>query len=252
MTLKKIINTTVSAAALLLIVYLLIVARQCGKGGNKYTQQYVDSVLKRHAISDAVYADSLEFVTGQLELKDNIVQRQTERVTVLEVSFDSLLLRHKITKQKLKPVPQFDNSDTGFVLAPNEYINECEQCFNTFDAYKKENIQLRFERDSYDTLMRLQAGISQRRVTELEGEKMIFNKMYNDCISAKASVQNTRKLKISAMGMANDLFIPKGGGPGLIYEDKKFNEYGAHVVFTTAGKMYFIHIAKTISLRRKK
>ena len=54
------------------------------------------------------------------------------------------------------------------------------------------------------------------------------------------------------MGMFSDPFLPKGGGGGLIYEDKKFNEYGAHVVFTGSGNVYLLNVAKTISFKRKK
>lgn len=241
---KNIISATVWIIGVIALTFILI--KFCTSNNRQYTKTDIEVA---QAATKAAYQDSLEFVRGQLDLKSNVVEEQTVKVADLEKRIDSLTKRHQVTKTKVKVYEQ----DTGFVLAPQEYIDECEECFHTLTAYKKENIQLRFERDGYDTLMRLQTGIAERRAEELEGEKLIFNKMYNDCMSARAPEKGvTRKLKISAMGQLNDLFIPNGGGPGLIYEDKKFNEFGAHVVFTPQGKMYMLHIAKTISLRRKK
>lgn len=241
---KNIISATVWIIGVIALTFILI--KFCTGNNRQYTKTDIEVA---QAATKAAYQDSLEFVRGQLDLKSNAVEEQTVKVADLEKRIDSLTKRHQVTKTKVKVYEQ----DTGFVLAPQEYIDECEECFHTLTAYKKENIQLRFERDGYDTLMRLQTGIAERRAEELEGEKLIFNKMYNDCMSARAPEKGvTRKLKISAMGQLNDLFIPNGGGPGLIYEDKKFNEFGAHVVFTPQGKMYMLHIAKTISLRRKK
>lgn len=233
---------TIAVIALLIIPILTI--KFCGKPAIT-----VGDIEKVQAATKAAYEDSLEFVRGQMELQANKTEAQTVRMLDLEKSIDSLVSRHKATKTKVKVYEQ----DTGFILAPHEYVDECEECFRTLATYKKENIQLRFERDSYDTLMRAQSNIHENRITQLEGEKLIFNKMYNDCVGARAADKNvTRKLKLSAMGQLNDLFIPNGGGPGLIYEDKKFNEYGGHVIFTPQGKMYMIHIAKTISFKRKK
>lgn len=241
---KNIISATVWIIGVIALTFILI--KFCTGNNRQYTKTDIEVA---QAATKAAYQDSLEFVRGQLDLKSNVVEEQTVKVADLEKRIDSLTKRHQVTKTKVKVYEQ----DTGFVLAPQEYVDECEECFHTLTAYKKENIQLRFERDGYDTLMRLQTGIAERRAEELEGEKLIFNKMYNDCMSARAPEKGvTRKLKISAMGQLNDLFIPNGGGPGLIYEDKKFNEFGAHVVFTPQGKMYMLHIAKTISLRRKK
>lgn len=245
---RNVINITVSLVALLLII--LIALRYCGK--DKYSKQDIESA---QAATKAAYEDTLQFVRGQMELQANKAEAQTVVVLDLEKQIDSLISKHQVTKTKLRKPSEADLlSDTSFVLAPNEYVRECEECFHMLSTYKKENIQLRFERDGYDSLMRGQSDIHEKRINELEGEKLIFNKMFNDCESKRASATsgNTRKLKMSGAGMFNNIFMPRAGGFGLIYEDRKFNEYGGHILFSNAGEIYMFHIAKTISFRRKK
>ena len=75
----------------------------------------------------------------------------------------------------------------------------------------------------------------------------------NDCsLKLDGKCENTRKLKLSGAGMFNNMLLPRAGGLGLIYEDKQFNEFGGHILFSSGGEIYMLHIAKTISLRRKR
>lgn len=246
MTSKNLGSITVSAIALILII--LVAVNYCGKKTNNvYGQAYVDSLLRAKANDKLKFEDSLNFVREQAELKSKANAAHTGRIVELEKEIDSLQEKHNITKTKIKPFPSADSNYA--MLVPTAYVDECETCFNKLGVYKKENIQLRFERDGYDTLMRMQADISEDRVKELEQEKLQFIESLKPTAN---SCDTTRKLKISAIGMANNLFLPKGGGFGLIYEDKKFNEYGGHVIFTTAGRIYLFHLAKTISFKRKR
>lgn len=245
----KYINITVSIIALSLI--LLVTFKYCGK--KTYTQAEVEAINLSDSLKKQDYIDSLDFTRGQLALQQERANTQQEMVTDLQKQMDSLTTKHEVTKANIKWVP--DNKDTGFVLAPNEYINECEGCFTLLGKYKKESGQLKFERDSYDSLMRQQADIQENRIKELDAERLRFNKLLNDCRLARAYVpacEPTRKLKYSIMGMFGNPFLPKGAGVGFIYEDKKFNEFGGHFLLTDDGPVYLLHIAKTISLRRKK
>lgn len=247
MTVNKYTNITVSL--IVLCIVLLIAFKYCGS--KVYTQRQIDAFNAAADSSKQHYADSLDFVRGQLDLQQEKSAAQTDCITDLEKLIDSLTIKHAVTKSKIK----ISDSDTGFVLAPNEYVQECEGCFTLLGNYKKENIQLRFERDSYDSLMRQQANIQADRINELDAERLKFNKLLNDCRLARASVQacdTTRKVKLSVMGMFDNPFLPRGGGFGVIYEDKRFNEYSGHVIFTGSGNIYLLNIAKTISFRRKK
>lgn len=226
----------------------LITYKLCNKG-IEYTQSDMDAILKQQADSKIAYEDSIEFIKGHAELQSNANLAHTARIIEFEKTIDELVKKHEVTKKKVKPF--FDTSGTHAMLVPPEYVDECETCFHKLTTYKLENIQLRFERDSYDTIMRNQNNISEARVQELEDEKLAIKKKLDTCQMSNVG-KVTRKLKLSAMGQLNDLFLPKGGGPGLIYEDRKSNEYGVHVLFTSSKKMYMFHIAKTISLRRKK
>lgn len=243
----KYINIAVSIIALSLI--LLVTFKYCGK--KTYTQADIDAINLADSLKKLGYIDSLDFVRGQLDLQQEKSNAQQDRITDLEKQVDGLIAKHAISKEKLQTFP----SDTGFTLAPNEYINGCEGCFNLLGKYKKENVQLKFERDNYDTLMRQQANIQASRINELDAERLKFNRLLNDCRLSRAyahTCDTTHKVKLSLMGIFSNPFLPKGGGFGLIYEDKHFNEYGGHVVFSNAGNIYLLNIAKTISFRRKK
>lgn len=244
MTVKKYANITVSIIALLVVLFIAF--KYCGSNKKTYNQQQVDAIIKTSDSSKQAYIDSLDFVRGQLDLQQEKSNAQQDRVTDLEKQITKLLAKHDTTKQKLQTFA----SDTGFTLAPNEYINDCEGCFTLLGKYKKESVQLKFERDGYDSLMRQQNAINEKRIAEVNDELNIWMHLYNSSISTPPKV--TRKIKLSLMGMFGNPFLPKGGGFGTIYEDKKFNDYAAHVVFTNKGNMYMINIAKTISFRRKK
>ena len=250
MTVKKYINITVSIVAL--CVVLFIVFKYCGDI-KTYNQQEVDAMNAAADSTKQAFIDSLTFVRGQLDLQQERASAQQQRADSLGKQIDALISKHDITKKKMSA--DFTNTDTGFVLAPNEYVTECENCFTLLGNYKKESAQLKFERDSYDTLMKKQMQISDDRINELVNERVTFNKLLNDCRIARAyapACDTTRKVKFSLIGMFSDPFLPRGGGGGFIYEDKRFNEYGAHVVFTNKGNIYLFNIAKTISFRSKK
>lgn len=249
MILKNIKDIIVSAIILILLLALVIVKCKYSNTRDQYTASII-SKLEQEQKEKALFEDTLAFVRGQADLQSNINIAKTQRIIELEHNIDSIIKKHNKTKKEIKTY----DYDTGFVLAPNEYINECEGCFNILDTYKKENIQLRFERNAYDTLMRKQSEIQSTRILDLEREKNTWKKAFTDLgySNTKDTIKVTRKLKISAMGMLNDLFLPNGGGGGLIYEDKKFNEYGAHVLLTGRGNIYLLHVAKTISFKRKK
>lgn len=243
-------NVIISVSALTLLIFLVVT--KCSQETRKEVAaaERIEKLKKEHSASKAEFEDSLNFVRGQAELQRQANLAHMDRIRELEAGIDDLQKRHTVTKKKIKELPQDGLlSDTGFVLAPNEYVTECEQCFSILDAYKKENKQLGFERDSYDSLLRQQSDIQSVRIERLEQEKTSISKAYSDLFT---ELKPNRKLKISAMGMLNDLFTPNGGGPGLIYEDKKYNEFGGHVLFTNRGNMYLFHFAKTISFKRKK
>lgn len=255
---NKYVNITVSIIALSLI--LLITFKYCGK--KTYTQADIDAINLANILKKQDYIDSLDFVRGQLDLQQERANAQQERADSLGKQIDALILKHDATKKMmsadlLHPVKfPFTNADTGFILAPNEYVKECEGCFDLLGKYKNQNAQLKFERDNYDTLMRQQNDISANMIKQLNKEIAEDKEMINACCGAAGrnslSLQATRKVKISAIGMFSNPFLPKGGGFGLIYEDKRFNEYGSHVIFTGSGNIYMLNIAKTISFRRKK
>jgi len=248
MTIKKYVNITISIIALCAVLFITF--KYCGNE-KTFSQKEVDALNASADSAMHLYMDSLDFVRGQLDLQQEKSNAQQGRVTELEKQIESITVKHAIDKQKIQTYP----TDTGFVLAPNEYINGCENCFGLLGKYKNENLQLKFERDSYDTLMRQQSTIQENRISQLDAERLQFNKLLNDCRLARASARacdTTRKVKLSVMGMFSNPFLPKGGGFGVIYEDKRFNEYAGHVVFTNAGNIYIFNIAKTISFRRKK
>ena len=241
-------KSIIISALLLFIIIGATIISNIYWGNKKYTQKDFDKIEKQ-------YRDSIEFIQGQLDLQQEKANAQQDRVSDLEKDIDSLTGKHETTKKKLIPYNEEGNvsyiknikTDTSYTLAPSEYINECENCFALLGNYKKENIQLKFERDGYDSLMRQQASIQEKRINDLNWDN---NKLRIKLSQSKCDT--TWKIKLNFIGMFSDPFLPKGGGGGFIYEDKKFNDFGANVVFTNKGNIYIFNFAKTISLRRKK
>jgi len=243
MNLRVILSLVISF--LLFIIIISVLHYKCNIDKNS-KNIYADSIEQVQNKTKAVYESKIDSVEKLLLIKSNNDSIKSARILQLEGFIDNLTKKHNKTKLEVQKY----NSDTGFVIAPNEYINECESCFDSINVYKKLNQQLKFERDSYDTLMRLQIGIEADRVKELEQEKSQWQQQYKNVINYK--FDTTRKLKFSVVGMANNLFLPRAGGFGLIYEDKKFNEFGAHILFSSQGNIYIINAAKIISFKRKK
>lgn len=237
-------NIIISLIVLLIII--LITFKFCANNGDKYKQQSVDTVAQ-HA-----YEDTISAIRAEASLQREKAEASKQRIESLEYFIDSLTKKHTATKQKLQKF----NNDTGYVIAPNEYVNECETCFDTLSVYKTANKQLRFERDAYDSLMRTQNEINEARVKEEHQETLKWNKRYNDCMLATANNSEyynttTWKLKLNLLGGLYNR-VPNTYGGGLIYEDKKSNEFGLNFVTTPNGNVVIFNMAKTISFKRKK
>jgi len=212
---------------------------------NSYAQY--ELLMNNDSASKAEYEDSISFLSGQLSLQYAANTAHLGRIRELENEMNVNYAKHNITKKQIKQT-QTDTAGQYAMLVPNEYVDQCEACFAQQQQYIRQNKQLIFERDSYDSLLKMQNGIDLKRIWELEKQDMKLAQI----ISNTRKEENTRKVKISVAGQLNNLFIPNGGGPGLIYEDKKFNEFGTTVMFTGKGNIYIFHIAKTISLKHKK
>ena len=248
---KKYIGIGISVIA---FVVILLVALKFCTGGKTYTQAEFEQYKAQEEQLDKAYQDTIEFIKGQQLLQEQKYISQQEKVWSLENSFDSLYKKHQKTKEKLK---EFNASlykdsglagDTNFTLAPQEYITECEQCFEGGKKIKAENAQLKFERDSYDKLLRSQSAVDSNRIAGLIKGNTILRNMLD---SVFTTGQIKQKVKISAIGMYSDPFL-LGAGGGFIYEDKKENAFGGHVIFTNKVRLYLINYAKTISFKRKK
>lgn len=239
--------TIISAILLLIIIVLCI--KYCGKKHSVYTQLEFEQYKKEEADKDRHYQDTIDFIKGERDLWAERASATQIELFGIESRFDDLSKKHQETKKKLKSTSGIGSNDTGFVLAPNEYVDECEDCFKKGDSIKKENKQLKFERDSYEDLMRKQSSVDSARITDL-------NRSNNTLLSRMDSVLDidpvTRKLKFSIIGGGWQSPLSIGGGGGFLYEDKKDNTFGAHVIFSTYKPLYLFNYAKTISFRRKK
>jgi hypothetical protein len=241
---------------IILILVVVLLLRYCGRDKSKtYSQSEFDQFKKTESDKEQRYKDTIDFIKGERDLWAVKADSRQERIWGLESRFNELSKKHEETKKGLiipsewRQAISTDSGYIGYVLAPNDYVDECEQCFKKGDSINKENKQLKFERDSYDDLMRRQSSVDSARITDLNrSNNIMLSKM--DSIIAVDPV--TRKLKFSIIGGGWQTPLSLGGGAGLIYEDKRGNAFGAHVVFTTYKPLYLFNYAKTISLRRKK
>lgn len=234
----KVIGSTILVCAAIFITLLVKCNNENKKELSKINSdwEFIDSIRKMQ------YADTMEFVNGQLAL-------QLNKNITLENSLDSLnKLSKKIIERRIIVKPSIDKSIT---TVPNEFINDCDTCFSLLGDYAKKTEEYKFQRDSYDSLMRMQNEISSNRINEIEEQKKQYKKFLIDSEkrrivdSIKLSPRRNIKLNITGGWILNS---PLGGG-GFIYEDKKQNQFGLNVLGSRYGNIYLINAAKTISFR---
>lgn len=238
------------------ILFIFLLYRGCQYANHraaKYSvyEQKIDSLLKKQvadSISSRQNADnfnaSLEYSNGVIALKDNQLQATRTDLEAANIRIDALLKKHK-------PVQPDTNSTVTTV--PNEYIEECAECFAELEYHKGKSSRFIKEADSLHAAHLAKESLQQKRIKQLEQEKSDVSETLTDCLTAAKAqsdkLEIRRKMYLT-MG-AIWAHMPKAVGIGLAYSDKRGRMFSAKVYGGEWGRMYGTDVIFPLSFRRK-
>jgi len=240
MTLK--INPWV-ATVLIAGVLILVVALFKGCHQNKLevaarekTQHIADSalaVLKDYKAaserSAKDFQDTLELERGQRVLIENQKNKT-------EADLDKALTENKVLIEKHHIA---DYTDTATIVVPNQYVQECEDCFTKLENTTKISLKYKDDFNKLNSKWEDLNRINQNRFKQLEKEKLGF---YNQIKSlTQQQKEATDKLKphgrlYLSWGVMWG-YWPKMAGAGVLYQSKNSMIYGAKWYYGNQGHM---------------
>lgn len=237
-------------AIVLAIIFAIIFIKSCKRSAD---QSNAISILKAK-----VAADSVEHANNRKEFDSTIISIRTSLFvanamrTMVEDSLDDANKRIDKLLAKHKPI-KVDN-DTGTTICPNEYIQECTECFEELPFYRNLANSFRLRVYVEDSIHKKQDSAYQKRIKQLGIEKSGIMLSLNDCLNSKSErqpdVTGILFAHISALRVNN--LIPVAFGGGFSYQDKKLHQYGFNIYNSVQGNIYMIEAsAPIIKFKRK-
>lgn len=238
---------------IILIAFLLI--RGCQYAKNKAAEnvalhEALDSLVIQQEGERAVsqenrknYDASLEYANGIIELRNNQVATRESELHAANDRITALLNRHI----QLSP-----STDTSVTVAPNEYIQDCESCFQEL-ATKQQLIKLYVEENKeLDSAHLSKETIQDARISQISDENKRLSATLNDCLSLAKSqlktLQPRRKVLFSMASIWTP--IPKAVGAGFLYQDKRGRQFGLKGYVSEWGTLGETEINLPLSFKR--
>lgn len=192
-----------------------------------------------------IYQDSLEFVNGQWLLAKN----QTVATRYQLDSADKRITELRARYQAVQP-----STDTSVTVVPNEYVNNCADCFaelsNGQEKVKTYMAQIDNLNQSYQSKINLQ----QNRINQLDKQNTQLAGTLHDCIDASQRAEK----KLSPHGQLYFSWsvlwvplLPKMAGIGLMYQNRYRLQVGVRGMFGQYGNGFETEVNMPLSLKRK-
>jgi hypothetical protein len=177
------------------------------------------------------YQDSLDFVNGQLALKNNQLVSTKYSLDSADQRITALIDKHK----DIQP-----NKDTTVTIVPNNFITECHECFTELKG-GQEKVKLYISQlDSVKQVTQNKLNLQQNRINQLDQQNIQLSGTLQDCLE----ISKTAQKKLAPHGMLYfswnllwQTYWPHGFGMGLIYRNKYNVEWGGKYYFTNSGSM---------------
>lgn len=234
-----------AVAAVLAIVFAIIFIKSCKRTAD---QSDVIAVLKTK-----IAADSIEHATNKKEFDSTIISIGTSLFvanairTMVEDSLDDA--NKRIDKLLAKHKSIAVDNDTGTTICPNEFVNECAECFEELPRYKNLANSFRLRIHAEDSIHKKQGTAYQLRIDELGKEKDNVNRSLNECLGLKlpenqSAVTGILFAHVSALRINN--LIPAAFGGGFSYQDRKLKQYGFNIYNSAQGNIYMVDVSTPI------
>lgn len=206
--------------------------------------KYNDSIGKENKRQ---YDGVREYQSGIIALRDNQILSFYDSLGKLNNQIVSLQKRYK---------PITASVDTSVTTVPNEYIEDCAECFTLLDKSKETSLKLKADYNNLSSAYKDKIKTQESRITQLGAENTQLKNNLTSAIDIAKENQKKyeprRKVLVSISALAVDGYVPNGVGVGAFYQDKRNRLFGAHVFGSNVGAIYMGQFALPLSLRRNK
>jgi hypothetical protein len=176
------------------------------KASNDSLKTLNKETKEQWALSDKAHADSLEFERGQRTLAENQYER-----TSLELDKERAINKKLIEKYKYHQY-----ADTGMVMTPSEFVNDCKDCFTQLERTDNLTFKLRKEVTDWNNKYNKETKRLEDRLIQIKEERDgYYNKVDSlTKIQSKsiAQIKPTGRLYFSWGVLWSPLPIAAGGG----------------------------------------
>lgn len=191
------------------------------------------------------YQDSLDFVNGQLALREN---QLTARIIQLD-SADKRITNLRARYQAVIP-----NKDTSITTVSNEYIENCADCFAELSNGQEKVKTYMAQIDNLNQSYQAKINLQQNRINQLDKQNTQLAGTLHDCIETSQKAE--KKLAIHGQlyfswSVLWVPFTPTMAGIGLMYQNKYRVQFGLRGMFGRYGNGFETEVNMPLSLKRK-
>lgn len=211
----------------------------------KTLRDSIDNVEKEKELHTA-----LDVVNGQLEISENRNSAYRDSLDGASKRIDALNARWN----KYAPLIR-RNSDSSTSVVPNEFVDNCHDCFLEINKDKELVRRANSAKDSTQSSLQSKINLLVKRGSELSQQNTYLQGTLIDAL-AIAKKQEEKyaprgRLYLSLSMAAKNYYYIMGAGGGLLYIDKKQRGYGGNVYGTSIGPMVIASYYLPLSLKRR-
>ena len=245
------INKWLIVAILVGVVVLVFALVRGCQNGKKLASINIDydgkiSQLKKNAIEDlkqlTAYRDTMQFLDGQLSLSKNKELFLNEDLGKANDRISILLKKH---------VPIKPSSDTSMTWAPNEFINECAECFHELKNGQQLVKKYKAEKENQEQICIEKLNVKDNRINHLEKANKEVTSSYMALIDITKDANTRRRMLYFSYGILWSAYVPKMGGMGLMYQDKRLRQYGVKAYFGAYKPMLETQVNMPLSFKKR-
>lgn len=212
-----------------------------------------DSLIKvakdlTQVISDTKkeYGDSLDFINGQLSLKNDQLITTKYSLDSADKRITSLLLRYK---------PIIPNSDTTDTTVPNGFITDCNDCFTELSNGQQKVKLYLSQLDSVKQVTSEKSWLQEKRIIQLSQQNTQLTGTLQDCLDVSKAAQKVLAPHGQLFFSWNVLwvpYLPTMAGMGLMYQNKYKLQIGVRGMFGRYGSGFETEVNMPLSLKRNR
>ena len=202
-----------------------------------------DSIEKSRQL--AAYEDTITFMEGQLSLSHNKEIALNENLDKANDRITILLSKHV----PIEPSPV----DTGTIMVPNEFVNDCADCFKELRNGQKLVKGYMAEIGNQAQIFEGLINIKDNRINSLEKSNKTLTADYGILLNSTKKMQDILKPKGRLYLSWGIIWgpLPKMAGAGLMYQTPRNMILGAKWYYGASGQMVETNVNFPLSLRFK-